>query len=409
MSVFESLDAGGVGVVLFDLHEGSDGKMQPKLGAGWASLSGGKAFRIQRYEDLSAQSIWITNLDKTSFWHSGCTKIKRLRESGYFKTDLGALMREIGATTQKMGPTGVVESLSEIYQRTVKLMQEHYQVGALDNGYCIEEIKPKLIPPDRSLGLEMDEVLSRSYTDFIVSGSKNYDTKKYTRITLRRPRLKHAQQVLETMCPQGDWELIASSQMPEQEFRLAWLESLGRPVLAQVNLKNFSEKCPDFILPLLQMGEAIGMGGRKKERNWMSIQELKYFSRFAKMEISSVFAAQGYKPIHAGKALLTMGELSDFSISLGLLAEMHWVSLSERSRHPQTNSKSMVSPRASWIRASDRFYCFTATIPLSSAGFEILGYGNGCVHVLCAKEKVMELAVMSANCGLLFPKGLLNY
>lgn len=400
-ALFEDAEQRGFGCVLFDLQEDADGKLRPALGAGWASANGEKALRITGAHDLDTDIRWWTNLDRNTFWKSGCVRMKKLRESSFFKTDLGQLMREVGLTPKKLGSAVVCEALSEIFARSMRLAVSHYDFSELREQELVDELRVLLAPADASVSMETDEALSRAFLDYMACPFTKRDGARI--VTLKRPRLTHAREVLESAVPEGAWDFYGPNDLPEEHARLDMLQGLKRPALVKVALRGFVEKCPTYVPPLLQLGEAVGAKGHKKERNWMTLQEVRYFSRFARVEIQAAFVAERWQELRMGKALLELGPLSDWSISLGLLAEAHWSSLASRSRHPVTKSKSMVSPRACWLRSADRFFCFAAALPLAAAGFSISGYGLGAVSVSVLPEDLGKLTEVAPGCGLLMP------
>ena len=405
-ALFEEPAHGGFGCVLFDLVESAEGRMSPAPGKGWASVGGQKAQRIGSIDELSPDVRWLTNLDRSTFWKSGCVRLKKLRESSYLKTDLGQIMREVGIVPKRLTTAGSCEQSSEIFARTMSWAMVHYDISELVEQEWIDEVRPRLFPSDSSVSMEVDEALRRCYVDYVVCSTPRLEGSRL--VTLRRPRLLHANSILATAIPQGEWEFIPGDAMPDEHARLDWLWQMQRPVLVKVFIKGFGEKCPAHVPALLQMGEALGEGGRKKERNWLTLQEVRYFSRYARLEIQAAFAAEGWTSFNGAKRILELGDLSPFSISLGLLAESHWMSLSGRSRNPLTRSKNMVSPRAAWFRATDRFLCFCSALPLAASGFSIVSYGGGCVSVAARPESMMELAEVAAACGLSSPAVLFD-
>lgn len=403
-SLFDDAIQSGFGCVLFDMQDDGSGKMSPQAGKGWASANGKEAMRINSPADLATDIRWLTNLDKTTFWKSGAVRMKKLRESSYFKTDLGQLMRETGLAPQKITSAKACEGISEIFSRLMKVAVAHYDLSDIREDEFTSELRPLLLPADTPVDLQVDEALSRAFVDFVLCPASKVEGGR--KITLKRPRLAHARQVMDTAIPDGPWEFMSIDALPEESERLDWLISLKRPALLKVAIKGFVDRCPSWAPPLLQLGEAVGAGGHKKERNWMTLQEARYFSRYAKLEIKAVFLAEGWREVNAGKGLCELGELSDLSISLGLIAEAHWLSLASRSRHPVTKSKSMVSPRACWLRATDRFLCFASALPLASAGYSVLSYGMGEVSVVTRPEKLFNLAQIAPACGLTAPAAL---
>lgn len=407
-ALFEDPSHGGFGCVLFDFVDQPDGRSAPAMGPGWASVGGQKAQRIKSVDDLSASVKWLTNLDRQSFWKSGAVKYKKLRESSFLKTDLGQIMRETGIVTRRVTTAGACEQAAEIFARSMSLASTHYGIDELREQEWIEEVRARLAPPDAPCArMEVDEALRRCFVDYVVSSADRLEGGKL--VTLRRPRLAHAKAVLGTAIPQGAWTFVGPEELPDPHARFDFLWESQRPALVQVALKGFGERCPPHAPPLLQMGEVWGDHGHRKERTWMTLQEVKYFSRYAKMEIRSAFLAEGWSDFQGGKRLLEMGELSEFSISLGLLAEAHWMSLAGRSRNPQARQKkNLVSPRAAWFRATDRFLCFSSALPLAAAGFAVTTYGGGTVSVSARPQDMAALAQVAAQAGLSVPAVLFD-
>jgi hypothetical protein len=406
-ALFEDPAHGGFGCVLFDFVDAPDGRSAPAMGPGWASVGGQKAQRIKSVEDLAASVKWLTNLERQSFWKSGAVKFKKLRESSFLKTDLGQIMRETGIVTRRVTTAGACEQAAEIFSRSMGLGMAHYGLDEMREQEWLEELRPRLAPPDAPLRMEVDEALRRCFIDYVETSSDRVEGGKL--VTLRRPRLSHAKSVLATAIPQGEWEFIGPDALPDPHARFDFLWDTQRPALVKVAMKGFGDRCPPHVPQLLQMGEVWGENGHKKERTWMTLQEVKYFSRYAKMEIQSAFLAQGWMDFQGGKRLLEMGELSDFSISLGLLAEAHWMALSGRSRNPQARlKKNLVSPRAAWFRATDRFLCFSSALPLAAAGFAVTAYGGGTVSVSARGQDMASLAQIASESGLSVPAVLFD-
>lgn len=405
-SIFDGAEAAGYGCVLFDLVDQGDGKMAPEPGPGWASVNGLPATRIASVNDLDSDVKWLTNLDRAMFWKSGFVRMRKLRESSYFKTDLGQIMRELGLMPKKITSAKACELTSEIFARTMRWGVRHYGIKELGEQEWIDEVRGAIAEQDVPLGMEIDEALSRAFIDFVPCVVRKEEGQRL--ITLRRPRVSHAKNVLGTAIPGGGWKFLGEADMPAQEERAAWLWKKQKPCLVKIAIRGFQEGCPSHVPGLLQLGEAIGQGGRRKERNWMTLQEARYFGRYAKVEIQAAFEAERWELFEGDSQPLDQGELSDLSISLGLLGEAHWMAVAGRSRHPVTRSKSMVSPRACWLRASDRFYCFAASLPIAAAGFQVLSYGGGAVSVLATPARLGELWELASECGLMGPAVLFD-
>lgn len=410
--LFNETDKVKFGCVMFDLQENMEGKMVPLPGSGWASIEGKKAFRISSTADLSAEVKWLTNISKEVFWKTGLVKQSKLKPSNYLRTEVTQIMKEIGITIPMVSVVSVCEALSSLFAKIMKLGIEYYGIKDFIQKDLATEIKETLVKEDKSLSIYVDEALLRSYQDIVVC-NHNKINKPVKYITLKRPRYFHANQVLETKIPNSekDWSFVGAEDMPEStKDKLKFLMAMKKPFLAKVEIKSFLET-PNINLDmakLLNLGEAIGEGGKKKERNWVCQPEILYLSQFADIEISAAFVAKEYVDLNDNIGLPYLGELSDISYSLGILSECVWIGLSARSVNKKTSSKSLVSPRACWLKSADRFWTLESAMKLSAAGFEVHTYGYGGVTVIIEDDKISQLIDFAPHAGLVVPMSLVQ-
>lgn len=401
------------GCVMFDTPESSNGNSSTIVpGSGWASIDGEKAFRVSSTGDLSNNVKWLTNLSQDVLWKSGLVKQSKLKHSNYLKTDVFQIMRELGLNEEKFTIVMVVENLSKIFSKIMKLAIEFYNLSDFIQTDLSTEIKLKLYPNDRSVSTYVDEALSRAYQDLVIC-EKPISKEKITYINLKRPRYFHAKNILETNIPidDNDWNFYSEDELPKTtEEKIQFLTQQGKPFIVKIEINSFKPQnnLNIDLGKLIVLGETIGEHGRKKERNWVCHPELIYLNQFANIEISAAFIAKGYKELEEFVKLPYLGELSDFSYSLGILSECVWIGISSRSVNPQTRSKSLVSPRACWLKATDRFLSLTSAMMLSSAGFVINSYGFGGVSVAIEESKIPSLLEIAPHAGLTVPLYLLN-
>lgn len=400
--LFNSPYQGGFGCVLFDLQESESGEFRPVPTRGWASVNGGQAFRINGPQDLDTDIRWICNLNKSDFWAGGLVRMQKLRHSHYFRTDMGFLMKETGFVPQKVTAPVSCEMLSEVYSRTLKLGMDHYSLSDLRAGEFHEELGAVLFGRDASISNEIDEALLRSYQDVARCPAAQRDGLREA--VLRMPRVSHAQAMMATKIPSGAWRLMDLDGQPS-EAKLSWALSNELPIVAKVALRGLNERIPAWVSALLEQGEVLGEGGRKKDRDWMTGVELRCCARFAKVEIKAAFECSGWEDAPGAAEILDEGPLSDLSVSLGLLAEAHWMSAAARSRHPQTGSKTLITPRAAWIKAADKAACLIRAVHLGNAGFSVVSYGNGTVAVRAAAADFDKLRTLASKLGLQSPMG----
>jgi len=400
------------GCVMFDLQEDKDGKYIPLPGSGWASIEGGPSFRIKGTGELSNDVKWLSNLSQNVLWKTGAVKQPKLKHSSYLRTDVGQIMKELGLTPPQIPIADVCEVISEIFRKVMRLAIEYYGLKSFNQKELFSEIKMAILGDDKNISIHTDEALSRAYQDLVIC-EKPINKDKSFFVTLKRPRYFHAKSILDTSIPfwNSDWEFFGPDVLPvTTEKKIEFLMKLERPFVAKISINSFSYE-NNFnvdLSKLLDLGEAIGEGGKTKDRNWVCQPELLYLGKFANLNIDAAFVADGYQSLEDKIKLPYLGELSDFSYSLGLLSENVWIGLANRSVSPQTRTKTLVSPRACWLKAADRFMTMTSAMMLSSAGFIVTSYGYGGVTVMIEESNVAHLIDLAPHAGLSVPINLIE-
>ncbi len=406
----KSINQPRFGCVMFDLVD-VDNTLKPMPGSGWASIEGKSAFRIKNLEDLSSDIKWLTNLNQQTLWKTGVVSQSKLKHSAYLRTDVGQIMKEIGLNPPKVPIATVCEKISEIFNKVMKMAQEFYDIQSFSQKDLNTEVRDSIIEKDNNISDFVDEALTRSYQDLVICEKNIKDLPSF--ITLRRPRYYHAKQILETAVPvwNQDWDFVAPDDMPKSnEKKIEFLMAQKRPFIAKVHIQEFDYPTQISIdlSKLLNLGEAIGEGGKTKDRNWVSQPELLYLSKFAKLTIDAAFIAKGYQSFDDKINVPYLGELSDFSYSLGLLSEVLWTGLAARSLNPKTKGRYLVSPRACWLKAADRFMTLTSAMMMASAGFKVISYAYGAVTVAVEDHHISKLIEIAPHAGLNVPQYIIE-
>ena len=400
------------GCIIFDLQEISDNKSIPMPGSGWASIEGKSAFRIKTISELSNQVKWLTNLSQDVLWKTGAVKQTKLKHSGYLRTDVSQISKELGLVIPVTPVTKIAETLSELFNKIMRMAIEFYGLSNFTQKDLQSELKLALMPDDKNISTHLDEALSRAYQDLVICDHE-LQKEKQIFITLKRPRYFHAKSILDTSIPiiGADWSFYGNDDLPATtDKKLEFLMGLDKPFITKISIDNFENTDNLYVDlgKLLNLGEALGDGGKTKERNWVCQPELLYLSRFANLNIEAAFVAQGYQEIENNIILPYLGELSDFSLSLGILSECIWTGVASRSVNPQTRGKTLVSPRACWLKAADRFMTFTSAMMLSSAGFIVTSYGYGAVNIAIEEDKIPQLIEIAPHAGLCIPLNVID-
>lgn len=400
------------GCVMFDLQENIDGKSVPMPGSGWASVEGATAYRIKNVGDLSSEVKWLSNLSENIFYKMKMSKYSHLKYSGYLRTDVGQIMKELGLNPPKVTIVSICQTLSEIFTKVMRLTVEFYDITTFAEKDLQSELRLSFFPNDANISTHVDKALSRAYQDLVMCDHP-LTKEKMNFIKLKRPRYYHAKSILDTSIPlwDGDWDFLSPQDLPgNTEEQLKFLMDQEKPFIAKVAIHSFShpENMNVDLSKLLNLGESLGEGTIREQRNWVCQPELLYLSKFANLEIQAAFMAKGYQELEKKVQLPYLGELSDFSYSLGLLSECVWTGLASRSINPQTRSKRLVSPRACWLKAADRFMTLTSAMMLSSAGFIVTSYGYGEVYIMVEDEKLSQLIEIAPHAGLTVPINIIE-
>lgn len=400
------------GSVMFDLHESTDGTSSPQPGSGWASIEGSNAFRIKSVNELQNDVKWLTNLNQQTLWKSGAVKHNKLKHSSYLRTDVAQIMKEIGSVPPQTPIAEVCEQISIIFNRVMRLAIEFYGISEFNQKELNSEIKSKIIGEDRSISVHVDEALSRAYQDVVQC--ENFDSvEDMVYVSLKKPRLFHAKDIISSKIPLTleDWDFISPDELVgDSKQKIEYLNSLQKPFIAKCSIANFgySKDLNVDLSKILTLGEVFAEGGKTKERNWVCQPELNYLTKFSDIDVSAAFVSQGIQSLEDRIIIPSLGEMDDFSFSLGLLMENVWVALASRSVNPRTKVKSLISPRACWLKAQDKFSLLKSAMLISAYGYHIVSYGYGSINVFVAKDKVKDLISICPSAGLIAPSSIVN-
>jgi hypothetical protein len=389
------------GCVQFDVVQNDQGKWQALPGPGWASVGGATAVRIQGLKDLNLDVLWLSNLEQTVHWAAGLFNTPQIKDNRYLRVRLDQIGRELGISPKVVSPAHSAEGLAEVFSRIMMLARQHWpQVGWLKSS-LMQELSVALGIDDQPYEDPLlEEVFALSYQD-IVECAKHQEGERY--ITFQRPRLLHARQLIgeSGMLPAGNWSFVGERDMPKKEARLQWVMTAfaGRPFMVKVKKINFYRRLEEESFDasyLLKLGESILPGRMRRQREWMPMPELLYVSKYADVEFDSVCLGSHYDE-DVGVGLPPLHEAMDYSYSWGLLAENVWMTYASRSINTKAKSKTLVSPRATWLRSYDRFYSFASAQHMSlPSQTKVLSYGVGGV----------TLAVKDPDLGVVIQHGL---
>nr|WP_280971233.1 hypothetical protein [Cupriavidus gilardii]WDE72597.1 hypothetical protein [Cupriavidus gilardii] len=372
-----------VGVLLYDNPN--------ECTSGHASVNGSPATHVRQHSDLANNVIWITNGAWSQFMVQGHRNVHNLRGSDFFRTNVSQIGADLGLDMSTTNSAQVAPTISLIASRTFKLLAECYEwkPNELANAEKLHQNIRSRFPRDVSLNNPALErgLLAAYQTDSALSKADFIADSIF--LTLRMNRLAHAKRIMSCPVPEDAWEYIPGVALPSsQRERLAFCLGHEHPVLAEV-LVDMSRADSQYAA-LSAFGQKAS--SRMVLREWVSHPELHWLSRFAPLEIKSVFRSSRYVALPDTlqlPAALTSDPLLQLSYSAGLLAENHWMSLASDEYNKITKRKTL-SSRAVWLRAADRALCFALAKKAVDKGFVVTGYGTGAVRVRIQRSELFQ-------------------
>ena len=365
--------------------------------AGWASVKGKEAFRVRGTGDLASDIIWWTNLDGQVFFAFGGLSAARMKRSEYLKPNMTQLHAELGLEIVRMPASRIAEITAEVFDRVMRLAQEHYGLDRPGDRTLAEDLFAKIVREDKPITPEIDEALAQAYQAWVSCETAAPTGSKYT--TFRRPRIAHSLDVLMTPTPGEQWEFVDAARLPPESRRIDWLLAQNRPALVKASVKRVEHD----VAPVIAFG-----GGQQKERSWMSHPELLYMSKFAKLKVEAAFLGAGYVPQKVYSPPYTGAPVGVLSISVGIVMENYCVALSIARSYRRFKNERMTihSPRAVWFAASDRFHSLIPALMMHGSGFTVRGYGRGSVMLALQRGALRDARACAAAAGLLAPLNL---
>lgn len=399
------------GVVFFDAaidrravrSKMSDAVVQAR--EGWASVDGCEAFRITKIADLDSDVVWINNLDMKSYTANKLSQSPNHVPRYYLRTDIMQVAAEIGAHTEHERVPVIVQALSDVFARTMRLIQK--QFGSCEIG--IEHSRKKLEfllasavgRKSHPMDAELNEAMCQAWQNRVSVLGQTIPY-QWWQCTLRRNRYVHACEVLDTPVPSSsNWEYLDASKLPAgNRARIDWAVNHQLPVLVHARVsdgKGFEASLTSF-------------GSKAKAtvtREWLCAPELYWVQRYySTVEIDAAYVCNdGYATLPELAKFPVPNEFSMASISMGLLAENFLAMMAEPYLMP--SGYVCYYPHSVWYTSMDRFMCFVGAAKLIKAssfgnphaGFRAVSYGQGNLQISAPHEMIDDLTDLAASSG----------
>lgn len=379
---------------------------------GWLARAGQDAVRFASPSEIPPDVICWSNLDWDHF-HRGSAlgRLGHLRHASYLPIRPQDAMLELGLDPGLLGPDEttrvcallfgrVMSSASRLLSLGVPGLPEERQFvrGTLKDDFLA--LFPNLEFPK---GDECHALLEGQSYHSVSSTLAPY-RKEAVRVVVRRPRLRHARDILASPSPVGPYRFVMGADLGSVHD----VVESARPALCRIRLTEADDLVADAY------GFANTLNRTKRAaRSWACHPELDALRRMARIEMEGGWLGEAYRPL--GSMLpeavdpLLGGRFSRISWSLGLCAEAMWraaLAGPERKR-PAKGALASKSPQGDiswqglWARAADKLLLFPLIRSLMEKGYDVSSYGFGWIFCSVDESRLADFIVDAAALGLL--------
>ena len=368
------------GAVLFDDDDDE---------SGWAAISGKDAVRVERTSELPYDVYWWANRGPESMRGF----LPRFKTHSYLTPTMLELHLELGIL--EMGPEKKTKITAEIFGRVMTMARDYYGIMSPQKNTLAEDISNALLPREKLPEQFIHDALREAHVQWVdCSAVEQSDEMEIHTLVL--PRVQHAINVLSSPVPGGNkWEKAFTSRgIPPTHVQPPWVSTREMPMLAKISIQGIDPKVAS-LLPYSEFGDP---------QRWVTHSEFLMLSKFSKPNLEVVhFCEKGYQGMTAEHSFYPGGYLSPISISAGILAANYLAAMTA----PQNNGRvepgrnaEIYTPQATWLAAADRHITLASALSLKLCNFEIAGYGQGKIRVLCMPDHLLELRDTAGLLGL---------
>lgn len=371
--------------------------------SGWASINGGKAFRVSNRGELQSNVFWVTNLMWKAYREFNLVKVQHIQDAQFFRTSYTLLGIEYGFVNQ---PQEQAEFFSKIFTNIANYCGEKLKIDISTTSYRLTTLlRDYLMPnsfrktPDSPFSLDINNAVKQSTQQLqIMTGKSPQGSKTHN---FMFPRGSYSRWLLSMKYPMGNkWE-----KLPEKDYTAIFghednIQIKGsKTVLSK--LKDLHENKAAFlkISIISQSPEYINFqtfgSGSSYPRRWATLPEVIFLSRFSKIQIEGGYATD------AGDLRLNTPLRYDdieFSVARSIFLESVSMGLST----PYKDQTTEYTALGAYLRAYDRIACAKTAERLNrDAGFTIGSFGAGRVTAYLRPNEIETANKIALDNGLL--------
>lgn len=393
------------GCVRFDVDD-------PNVG-GWASVDGQEAYRISSVGNLDNRTLWWTNLSFQAMYSSNLHKTGYIKRTTYLNSWLQGGQDDIcegwGLSRRTHTEQKVTEALSAILARAMRVVRDHYGIDPERNlpihDNLADELRSAILPEkDPHIGPEVDAALGAAHQYYTYCITPRVPLDEFAMVQFSVPAVRYAAEMVGGIVPSDQVEFVHADQLRQVADKVTWVVNQDRPTLARVTVSNVH---PDYVNVI-----AFANGAKAgNNRAWVPQPELLLLSKYADVEIDSVFIFGQYEPLSEVCSLPRFTAIQSLSPTAEIVASNHWIGLSRENPFRLEPTKPALrahSPRATWITAIDRFVMFTYALQLHRAGIAVRRYGAGAVTAVVPKHNYRDAYEIATAIGLSGPPTIVD-
>jgi hypothetical protein len=383
-------------------------------GAGWAAVAGEPARRIMGSNELPTDTLWWTNIQYGHFYRrSEAFRNPNLRHDKYLVVSPKDCLREWGHNPESVDAGFTCTFGARCFDRIMRIAWN-----------IVSEVHPKMRTEEAFTGKTLREDLRSlfpeleypkgpaatlmktgiAWEEFTPTTVRTPRGAKF--LTLRRPRMSYANEMLQTPVPRGPFVHRTRRELKvEAAGMLDHVKRLDQPCMVEVTVKSMQPE----VAPIYGFGAAIDKD-KRVSRSWVAHPEFILLSSLADIEVRSVYMGREYWGMMPDLPDAIQGFLSnrysDLSWSAGIVAEALWraVPLSEDKSKAgpmrDGEERAQTSWQGAWIRAADKSTMFLSSMRLTELGYAVSSYGLGWVRCSVTEEEVPNLLKDGLSLGL---------
>jgi hypothetical protein len=375
---------------------------------GWLATYGEEARRFRSPAEIPSDGIFWCNLDWQHF-HRGSSlgRMGHLRHASYLPIRPGDALAEFGLDAEMLGPEEAARYLALMFGGVMAWSSRLLAAAAPElsdeRHFTRDSLRDDLLPVFPPLEFPRgDEIhaLLEGHSYHNVSSTLAPYRKEAIRIIVRRPRLRHALDILASPSPVGPYRFLS----PEDLGTVDDVVENDRPALGKLRLKEPS----DAVFELYGFSNTISRA-KRAVRSWAAHPEMDALRRMAEVELEGAWVGKGYRPL--GSVLpeavdpLLNGRLLRVSWSVGVACEAMWRSVlapPPKARGTWQSARSGdISWQGLWARAADKLILFPLVRSLAEKGHDVSSYGFGWILCSVDEPRLDEFLDDAAGLGLL--------